>query len=430
MVLADIVWDAIRAIFPWIVAAIAACYLAGLVAHWAGWPTRPFWAAMALMLGFAMGVPLPWVLGMIDGSTPAGAGLSVLLAVTSLTVILVGLAFGGRLRTAGLVLAGATVPTLGYMGAALIDDLVEDGGTTLTLGATVAVSAIALLAGVALAIHGDANPMPDPAAKAGRPGSHRGGSLTAALMRQATYGFVPPRVLFPFAGAALGSVVGGGEPALSVVACIAGATTGAAVGTEVEVRWIPARPRLAFEGMAWPGLRDIERFQRLTGIPLPVTPTTIDAWLATPGTDADAPYRVELLAWRGRVDEARRIAAGLPADTPVDAFRREIALIEVEWRAGSRPDLAPLRRLAATIEPADSDERRMAEGQLATAESEHLLGNLDPAWIEPLLAFRLTLPPDVAGLHGRSMRRKVRYEAIGSAVVAAITTTITSIGAS
>lgn len=429
MALSDAVWSLILATVPWLAPAVAVAYLAGLGAHGASLPTRPFWAVIGLMVGFAMGIPLPWVLGMTDGSTPARMGVAVLLVTVALTGVLLALGFTGRLRAAGLILAGSALPTVVYMGAALIDMLAAYGTTTLTLGATVATAAVAILVGVALAIHGDAKPMPDPAAKAGRPGSHRGGSLSAALTRKATYGLVPPTGVLPFAGAVIGSMVAAGEPIQTMVACLAGAALGGWASMEIELRWIPRRPRLALEGLAWTGLRDIERFREVTGGQVPITPKTMDAWLATPGSDADARFRVELMAWRGRIQEARALAAQLPSGTPTEAFQREVARVQVEWRAGARPDLGELRRLAAVIEPPDSDERRMAEGELASTESEHRLGNLDPAWIEPLLAFRGTLPASVAGLHGRAMRQKARFTAVATAVAASVAVGIMSIRA-
>jgi hypothetical protein len=414
----ETVWLAILASLSWVTPVAALAWVLGLVAHGLGRPTWPASAVMVGAFGFVLGIPLTFGLGLFDRSIPDAVILVMIGAIVVATTAVVVQAIRGRLRSAGVLLATTALPTLAYLGTALVEAIVGGLDASLTLVAVVVLASLAMVVGLGLAVHGDARPMPDPMAPAGRPGSHRATSLTRTLFAAARYGPLPTTEVVPALGVVVVIVVLGMDAPLLLPASVAGGLAGAVLGAELEVRWMPRDVRLALEGLHTIGLGALAYFRNVTGRDAPGRPADVHAWLATPPTDADRRFRSEFLAAYGRIDEARSVALGLPDGTPDEAVWKEQALAEVAYRAGARFDAA--RVLAVIEHVVDPDTRLVAEGQVTWGQAEQALADESRGWMRPLLAYRAGLPAGTAGLHARTWRRRALLPAAITGVVAGI----------
>nr|MBA2373859.1 hypothetical protein [Chloroflexota bacterium] len=190
------------------------------------------------------------------------------------------------------------------------------------------------------------------------------------------------------AGASGGIVIGGRGPLL--VAPLVAATFAAVVGMCVPAASVPRPLRRAYEAYSWLGRWEIDRFVERTGGPVPVRHGDIEAWLAShPSTPEMRLPRVELLAFIGRVDEAREELAAGAGETPEDVLEEAIMADYVGWLAGDPTDRLAIEAATARL-PAESDDRRAGEvaPALARARARARYVDGDEDWTESLAAVR------------------------------------------
>ena len=140
-------------------------------------------------------------------------------------------------------------------------------------------------------------PEPDAFAAAGRPGSRRPGSLTAALARRTRYGPVG-------SGAHPGDARDRRRSRPSARGCRSwcrwrSSRRASSRASSWSSRAIPPAVRRALEAYHWIGRAAIARLERLSGRPMPRSRPAMARWLEAPETDADRAFRPELLAYPG-----------------------------------------------------------------------------------------------------------------------------------
>ncbi|MHB8459711.1 MAG: hypothetical protein ACYDAK_00070 [Candidatus Limnocylindrales bacterium] len=181
------------------------------------------------------------------------------------------------------------------------------------------------------------------------------------------------------------------------------AAVGAFVVVTFGVAWV-FRPRpiaRALEAYRWSARAAADRWRRLTGEPIPRTPSAARAWLeAHPATGRPADLaRIELLVWIGEFEAARRVVATLPEGTPMERFDRALERAFVGFVADRDGDLEPVRRALGELEadPSDQEDLRLTDLLLAVEDARQraVYGG---DWLEPLLAARDRLGASVDGL--------------------------------
>ncbi|MGH2446778.1 MAG: hypothetical protein ACRDGD_12195 [Candidatus Limnocylindria bacterium] len=175
--------------------------------------------------------------------------------------------------------------------------------------------------------------------------------------------------------------------------------------------------RAAYDVITWLNGWEAERWQdeigrRLTAVPR-ATPAILDR---LPDTMGLRPLRVELLAVRGELDEARERLEQLPADTPWQRFERAALAEWIAWWAGE-PDLRePMRSALPAME---GDERHIAARALVAAADARRAAVSGGDAIAPLAALRGALG-DRAGRYAFGYRTGVIVMVIMMSIVACI----------
>ena len=169
-----------------------------------------------------------------------------------------------------------------------------------------------------------------------------------------------------------------------VVIGLVGGLAGAVVG----VLAMPARMRRVFEAYSWLGHREVARFRERTGGPVPVGRAAMDQWLATtPATPTMRLPRIELLAFVGQFDEARRELELVRPSTAELAFEVVALRQYLDWLEHDATDLAELRASIHAVRPG-SVARLEGDATLALVEGRSRLVHGDPSWTEPLEGIR------------------------------------------
>jgi hypothetical protein len=164
------------------------------------------------------------------------------------------------------------------------------------------------------------------------------------------------------------------------------AIVGAVVGLTVARLSIPNGPWRAFQAFSWLGRSEMDRFQARTASKVPIRRPDQEAWLEThPPTPAFRFARIEILAFLGRLDEARAELGDVVATEPGQAFERATLAQYIGWLSDGDPRLAELRA-AVTDLPLDADLRRAADVTIAVADARDRFMHADPAWSLPLEA--------------------------------------------
>lgn len=126
------------------------------------------------------------------------------------------------------------------------------------------------------------------------------------------------------------------------------------------VAWLAVQRRdaqAAMEVMTWLNGWETERWERELGRRLPALPRARPQLLdALPDTLGLRPLRVELLAVRGQLAEARERWQQLPADTPWQRFERAAL---AEWIAWWENDPDRTAEMEARIDELEDPERRV-----------------------------------------------------------------------
>ena len=169
------------------------------------------------------------------------------------------------------------------------------------------------------------------------------------------------------------------------------AAVGALVGTAAGYVSVPADLRRAFEAYSWLGRTEMDRFKARTGGPVPTKPDDIERWLgSTPATSATRMARIEVLAFVGRYEEARRELDGLGATTAEDRFEAASLRQYIDWLETGVSDTTELTATAAGL-ASGSVERRMADVNLALADARVGFMQRDRAWSTALRDVRPSL---------------------------------------
>lgn len=153
--------------------------------------------------------------------------------------------------------------------------------------------------------------------------------------------------------------------------------------------------RDAHDVMTWLNGWETERWQREIGRRLPALPRATPAILDTlPDTMGLRPLRVELLAVRGELDEARERLESLPADTAWQRFERAALEEWIAWWADEPERIGGMKVGAAAID--DRGRALVARTMVAAARARRTAVEGGDA-IGPLAAIR----PELGNLPGR-----------------------------
>jgi hypothetical protein len=378
-------------------------WLIGLVLHGLGRSTTLALAVVVFAIGLVMGSALSAALGFLQRQPSIGTvvGSMWFLAVPLIGVIV--LAWAGKRRAAGLLITGTAVPWTAIWGWYAVEVLRGRDGATLLILAMFLAGLGPLLIGVTLIAAGDPVPLPDSAAPMGRPGSRRPGSMGHRLIAEATYGAVGPAFVLAFVAASAVGIVFSGQLVLQLVIAVAAA----AIGTEIELRWIPPRVRPAIESFHWVGLGELARFRAATGEATPTSINGFRTWLARhPESDATQPWRIEMLNFLGEHGEARAEIERWSPASPFERIHRASLTAEIGWQEGGPADLPALASEAAETGRDGSPDRLAADGLVAWWSSRTALAAMDPGWQHPLATFRARLGDTAYGLHAKALRRR------------------------
>jgi hypothetical protein len=184
-----------------------------------------------------------------------------------------------------------------------------------------------------------------------------------------------------------------------------GAVLGTIVGLAVARLQIPTGLLRAWEAFSWLGRAEMDRFTARTGSRVPVKRPDIERWLAeNPPTPPVQLGRIELLAFVGRLDEARAELERLEVTGTDVAFERASLAQYVGWLTDGDPRIEELRAAVADL-PLDASYRRAADVTVAIAEARDRYMRADPAWSQPLQAVRPSLGGGAASVVRRDTWR-------------------------
>jgi hypothetical protein len=370
---------------------------------------RPAGRLVIRSIAIALGLILGYFA--LLGNRWPGVGL---LSITVALVVVGSLLLKGMPRTAGAMIVALAGPSVVYLGSFLVDNVVAGQRWLLTdVAPPFVIALVALVAGLSAVVTGDkteANLHP--------PSTQLAGRKYGAVGRLAYGPFIfglPMSVndlvwsIGILATGWVSSVLVHGRPFGEGLAIVAGATllawlVGCLLWTVARV----PRYRRAFEAFSWLGEHELDRWTALTGGPAVPGPRDFRRWmLATPESAENRWMRSDILAFEGRLDEARTVALAIPDDAPSDRVERESLLAMIDWLEGGPGDAAAVRSAADAIQPPDGDERLRAEVAVAMTETRHRLGTGDPDAIEPMLAVRDRLGSRADGQLRRVIRRRL-----------------------
>ena len=362
--------------------------------------------AVAVAGGLSIGTLL------LIGSDPVLAAPLVLAGV----VVIVGRWRARRRVQAGWLAAGIGTPLALAWGTIVAAPAVQVPGNDGIGPLAWALAGLGLaIGGLVVVVRGDPPPAPpDPAAPAGQPGSRSYGSIAEAIRAPSRVGpFALPEIALLVAMVATSLVVPFFLPRdlPDLVRVVIVGMIVALVGTEAFVRAWPSVSRRAFEAFSWLGEWELAGARQITGGGVPRSKLAAAAWLAGhPERPEELAFRIEMLLFAGRIDEARELLPQLPAATPWERFSAASLADLTDWQAGGEGDLPAMEAAAAAILPADGDERLRAEVSIATAKVRRLMAaaRSTPAEVvEPLLEVRERLGRRADGQVGRALRRRI-----------------------
>jgi hypothetical protein len=184
-----------------------------------------------------------------------------------------------------------------------------------------------------------------------------------------------------------------------------GAVVGTIVGLAVARLLIPTGLLRAYEAFSWLGRSETDRFMAQTGSLVPVKRADIERWLAeNPPTPPMQLGRVELLAYVGRLDEARAELDGLEATRWEVAFERASLAQYIGWLTDGHPRIEEFRAAIVDL-PLDEHYRLAADVTIAIAEARNRYLRADADWSRPLQAVRPSLGPAASSVVRRDTWR-------------------------
>ncbi len=201
------------------------------------------------------------------------------------------------------------------------------------------------------------------------------------------------------------------------------ATVFVAVAAPVWIGLLPRRVRDAHDVLAWLNGWETDRWSRELGRRLAWLPRSRPELLEhLPDTIGLRPLRVELLASRGQLGEARDRAAQLPTDTPWQRFERAALEEWVSWWSDGPPRLEPMRAAAADLR---GEQRELvARAMVAAAEARRASTDGGDA-AAPLAALRPELG-DRVGRYAFGHRTGIVVFVVLIGAVAAASVTVTA----
>ena len=172
---------------------------------------------------------------------------------------------------------------------------------------------------------------------------------------------------------------------------LAGAVIGAIAGLAVMRLLIPAGLLRAFEAFSWLGRTEVDRFEARTGSKVPVHRPDVERWLQdnSPGPALHL-GRVEILAYIGRLEEARAELDHVVVTGPELEFERATLLQYIGWLTDGDARIEELRAAVADL-ALDAHHRRAADVTIAVARARERFMGADPAWALPLAEVRPSL---------------------------------------
>jgi hypothetical protein len=389
-------------------------YVVGLVLFRLGRSTRATTALIALGMGLLVGTNLTLAIGRLQAVPSIGSTFDATSALLVGLVVAIGLGATRRRRLAGWFLTGFALPWTILFGAYVVELLQGADLARFTTVAGFLVGAIPLAIGLLLGLRREPAPDPDPFAPAGRPGSRRAGSLTAAVMGRGRYGVIGPGFVLSLVIVTSVTLFGHALPLLVQLGLVA---IGVLLATELELHAMPVSARRAIEAYHWIGMSAIRRLERVSGRKMPRSKPAMARWLAEPETPMDISFRPELLAFIGRTDEARAVLARVPAETPVERFHRALSAWELDWRGARGLVPVDFPALIDAIGPQGEPERLLAEGLDAWRRSEEALAALEDRWYTPLVDFRARLGDRVRVVAGTHRTRTLTVNAAVAAIL-------------
>ena len=313
------------------------------------------------------------------------------------------LALTRRYRMAGALLLGLALPSVAWWGGVIVADVLDPlVGYQLVLIGWFAQSLFVAALGVVGVVVGNRVRTDPPPSRDGPPES-RVFVIMRAFNREIRLGpgtypetIAAPAGLLVLIGASVGADRFGVPPLLAVAV---GVPVAAAVATETWYRVLSRRLRHAMDGFSVLGSYEAQRWKETTSSPIPTSLAAAQGWLdAHPETPQSQWARVELLAWAGRLDEARAAIERMPDDTPQDRLDRVVASTLVSWVADGEDSITELRAAAATFGQLGADERRIADAHVAYAEAQRAEAS-GHDWAQPLIALRNRVEPQFRVWH-------------------------------
>ena len=206
--------------------------------------------------------------------------------------------------------------------------------------------------------------------------------------------------VFDRASLAGGAVAAGTAAVFSVVTrsmlpwelgLVSGAVLGTIVGLAAMRLLIPTRLLRAYETFSWLGRAELDRFEARTGSKVPVHRPDVERWLEqNPPGPALHLGRVEILAYVGRLEEARAELDDVVVTGPELEFERATLLQYIGWLGDGDPRIEALQAAVADL-ALDAHHRRAADVTIAVARARERFMRADPAWELPLAELRPSL---------------------------------------
>jgi hypothetical protein len=358
--------------------------------RWVSWPA-------AFLLGFALS---PAFILFITSPLWSG-GLALLVGWTAWQLVR-----GGRFRVAGMLVLGLCLPGLLWWGSLLVEDALDP----LSLYEPVLVlwwlpELVGVVMAIGLIVIGD-----HPAGRVEvirRPPNvaRHPTALGNALQHSLLFGPYPlPSLVSEMCAFLVVGPVTLVASALGLpwpVVVLGGGLLFMLIATELWYLAFPRDLRPAWEGFAFVGHAEQERWRAETRTEVPKTVKELHAWLARHDEQPENRWaRGELLAMLGRLDEARAVADRIEPVTQGDVLHRAALLDYIDWIDGNELDLEDMARRAETVGQPGSQERLLARGEVAVAIARDR-AERSGDWKAPLAALR-----DEIGTIGWEMFRR------------------------
>jgi hypothetical protein len=335
-----------------------------------------------------------------------------------LSFVVVALAAAGvlaatrRYRMAGALLLGLAVPSVLWWGWFIVADVVDPFVSyQLVLIGWFAQSLFVALLGVIGVVLGNRVQLSAHSSRDGPP-EHRVMVISTAFLREIGLGPITYPEVFASAASLVVLIavttVASRLALPPIVGLAVAVPVGAAVAAELWYWALSRRLRHAMEGFSVLGGWEADRWRRTIARSIPTNPAAARRWLAAnPESPQNGWARVELLAWIGDFDDARAVAARLPDTTPLDRFDRAVNTTFMDWVLTGNDSFEELREAAAAYGEQGTEERRIADAQIAYSEAQRAEA-AGRDWTEPLIALRNRVDPQHRPWHRDMVKQRFR----------------------